>query len=126
MSRKIVLAAGGTPMAASGPVLVPGLDDLARDPSQAAALPPDAARALFGQAVLVQTALLPYLGTPEPRPERVEVLGVEEAARRLGTSADSLYRKRKRLRLGYIDPLDGKLKFTTEEVDRYICRQGRG
>jgi hypothetical protein len=59
----------------------------------------------------------------QPGPDAV--LGVEEAARRLDTSADSLYRKHKRLRLGYKDPLDGRLKFTQQEIADYIRRQRR-
>ncbi len=59
------------------------------------------------------------------QPARHAVLDVETAAKRLGTSCDSLYRKRKRLRLGYVDPLDGKLKFTEEEISEYIRRQRR-
>jgi predicted DNA-binding transcriptional regulator AlpA len=59
------------------------------------------------------------------QPDVAEVLDVETAAKRLGTSRDSLYRKRKRLRLGYIDPLDGKLKFTDQEITEYIRRQRR-
>jgi hypothetical protein len=59
------------------------------------------------------------------QPASYVVLDVETAAKRLGTSCDSLYRKRKRLRLGYIDPLDGKLKFTEEEISEYIRRQRR-
>lgn len=54
------------------------------------------------------------------------VLSIDEAAKRLNTSSDSLYRKRKRLRLGYIDPLDGRLKFTEQEINDYIRRQQRG
>src|SRR5437016_1053491 len=40
------------------------------------------------------------------------VLTVKETAEYLRTSEDSLYRKHRRLRLGYLDHLDGKLKFT--------------
>jgi hypothetical protein len=54
-----------------------------------------------------------------------EVFGVEEAAKRLDTSTDSLYRKHKRLRLGYIDRLDGRLKFTEREINDYVRRQRR-
>jgi len=62
----------------------------------------------------------------EPAPPVLgEVLGVEEAAKRLGTSPDSLYRKHRRLRLGYKDPLDGRLKFTEQELAEYVRRQRR-
>src|SRR5262249_25459465 len=54
-----------------------------------------------------------------------QVLGVEAAAKRLGCSQDALYRKHHRLRLGYKDALDGKLKFTARELDEYIERRHR-
>jgi len=53
------------------------------------------------------------------------VLTIEEAAARLRTSEDSLYRKRRSLRLGYRDPLDGRIKFTLHEIDEYIRCQRR-
>jgi len=102
---------------------VPTLADL--DPSKVAGLPPETIRSLIGQAVLALVTLLPHLGAPEPRVEPVEVVGIEEAARLLGTSTDSLYRKRKRLRLGYLDPLDKKVKFTRAELDAYVRHQQR-
>lgn len=54
-----------------------------------------------------------------------DVLDVAAAAARLGTSEDSLYRKHRRLGLGYKDPLDGRLKFTAQEIADYIKRQHR-
>jgi hypothetical protein len=57
--------------------------------------------------------------------EMGEVLGIDEAAKRLGTSPDSLYRKRQRLCLGFRDPLDGKIKFTERELQDYVRRQSR-
>ena len=54
-----------------------------------------------------------------------EILDVQAAAKRLACSRDSLYRKHHRLKLGYRDPLDGKLKFTTSELDQYIERRHR-
>jgi hypothetical protein len=53
------------------------------------------------------------------------VLGVEAAAKRLGCSQDALYRKHRRLKLGYKDALDGKLKFSARELDEYIERRRR-
>jgi excisionase family DNA binding protein len=54
-----------------------------------------------------------------------EILGVDEAAAYLKVSVDSLYRKRKRVGLGYLDPIDGRLKFPRAELDRYLRRQRR-
>lgn len=57
---------------------------------------------------------------PTTAPEGpARVLTVKQAAERLGTSVASLRRKRKRLRLGYLDPLDGRLKFTEAELAAY-------
>ena len=54
-----------------------------------------------------------------------ELLDISQTAELLRTTKDSLYRKRKRQRLGYVDPLDGRLKFTKAELHAYIRRQGR-
>jgi helix-turn-helix protein len=54
------------------------------------------------------------------------VLTIEEAAQRLRTTVDALYRKRLRARIGYKDPLDGKIKFTEAELDDYARRHRRG
>jgi hypothetical protein len=54
-----------------------------------------------------------------------DILDVGAAAKRLGCSRDSLYRKHHRLKLGYRDALDGKLKFTSRELDEYIERRHR-
>jgi excisionase family DNA binding protein len=51
------------------------------------------------------------------------VLMVAEAAKRLRCSEDSIYRKHRRLKLGYIDPLDRKWKITERELDEYLARQ---
>jgi hypothetical protein len=73
-------------------------------------------------------AALTRTATPgQGAPEITDVLDVTEAAKRLNTSTDSLYRRRKALRLGYLDPLDKHLKFTAHEIAEYIRRrQGRG
>ncbi len=63
-------------------------------------------------------------GAP-PKAEAGPVLGVKEAAALLGTSQDSLYRKHKTHRLGYICPLDRKLKFREAELAAFVARQGR-
>ncbi len=63
-------------------------------------------------------------GTKEPAAQD-EILGVDEAALYLRVSVDSLYRKRKRLGLGYLDPIDGRLKFSRAQLDGYLRRQRR-
>lgn len=49
------------------------------------------------------------------------VVGVEEAAKRLLTSEDTLYAKWKKLPFAYKDPLDGKIKFRMSGIDRYLA-----
>jgi hypothetical protein len=75
------------------------------------------------------TGLALALSARAAEPEAVqapdELLDIGQTAELLRTTKDSLYRKRKRQRLGYIDPLDGRLKFTKAELQTYIRRQGR-
>jgi hypothetical protein len=114
----------------SSPVAVPTLADLLADPSVFDGLPRTLQDVLFEQAVVLEARLRAKVMARHRTDERAptemgEVLGIEEAAKRLGTSVDSLYRKRLRLRLGYRDPLDGRLKFTDKEINDYIRQQHR-
>src|SRR6266566_2121979 len=90
------------------------LDHLARDPSALQRLPFPLLLDLRRQVRHLDAdveAAIEHLKLRHHREADIgEVVDVEEAARRLNTSADSLYRKHNRLRLGYIDPLDGRLK----------------
>jgi hypothetical protein len=52
------------PVRPAGPMPPPSLDQLAGNPALAAALPPEAARALHAQCVTVLAALLPCLFLP--------------------------------------------------------------
>jgi len=113
------------------PTGVPSLAAAAGDPSILAGLPLDSLLELKRQhghlgAELDAAILQRVVGTGSGRAEPVVVLDVAAAAERLGTSRDSLYRKHERLRLGYMDPLDGRLKFTEEEINSYIRRQHGG
>ena len=82
---------------------------------------PDVAGELERLRVLAwQKMAAPTAATPPDR-----VLTIKEAAARLQTSPASLYRKRKRLRIGYIDSLDGRLKFSEAELEAYLARQNR-
>ena len=112
------------------PVAVPGLADVLADPGVLDRLPVDVLVALRGQVRHLDVDLTMAIDRltatgGHQEPEMGEVLGIDEAAKRLGTSPDSLYRKRQRLRLGYRDPLDGRLKFTVAELEAYIRRQKR-
>ncbi len=115
---------------ASRPAIVPPLADV--DPDALDGLPVDALVTLRRQVKLLDAEIgaafdRRMVTSVNDRDSREgEVLDKAAAARELGTSEDSLYRKRKRLRLGYIDPLDGRLKFTRREIEDYKRRQKRG
>ena len=65
------------------------------------------------------------LSKPTATAEPTKVLTMAEAAELLRCTRDSLYRKHARLKLGFLDPLDGKLKFTAAELARYVAGQRR-
>ena len=113
-----------------GPVPVPSLGEVLADAAILGRLPLEALIGLRRQVrhldADLDAALARRVALGTDRPESIEVVGVEEAAKLLDTSTDSLYRKHKRLRLGYIDNLDGRLKFTAQEIREYIRRQRRG
>ena len=114
---------------ASGLAAVPTLAQVSADPTILDGLPLDVLVNLRRQIRHLDADLHAAIDrqtlSGHREPTMGDVLDVETAAKRLGTSRDSLYRKRKRLRLGYIDPLDGKLKFTDQEITEYIRRQRR-
>jgi len=60
------------------------------------------------------------LSKPTATAEPAKVLTMSEAALMLRCSRDALYRKHSRLKLGYVDPLDGRLKFRSDELARYV------
>jgi hypothetical protein len=105
------------------------LDHLARDPSALHSLPVpallDLRRKIRHLDADIELAIERVRLRDQRQTDIGEVMDVGEAARRLNTSADSLYRKHNSLRLGYIDPLDGRLKFTGQEISEYIRRRQR-
>jgi hypothetical protein len=107
----------------------PGLDALTADPGLIGHLPlnalVDLRRRIRYLDAEMEAAITRQMIRESPPTIRTEVLDVKAAAERLNTSPDSLYRKHKRLRLGYIDPLDGRLKFTEQEVNDHVRRQRR-
>jgi hypothetical protein len=108
-------------------VAVPTLDDVLADRAVLGALPSDILADLRRQlAYLAADVDAALARMPTDRAEgHGRVLTVKEAAEYLRTSEDSLYRKHRTLRLGYLDRLDGKLKVTEAELERYIARQHR-
>src|SRR5215470_2577431 len=106
---------------------VPSLDEIAREPSMATNVSPDVARALTMRcaAVLAALAAIPS-ETPQKESQVPEerLLGVEEAASRLGVSKDYLYRQGSRL--PFTVRVGRRLRFSATGLARYIrARQGR-
>jgi hypothetical protein len=107
-----------------GPVAGVSLDALAQDPAQAAALPPEIRQDVVLACAAIITACAVGRETPIPparEPDRV--LGIDEAAARLGMTKDFLYRRWADLHLGYKD-VDGHVKFPLAKVERYIRLRG--
>ncbi len=79
--------------------LVPKLEEIAHNPALAIHLPVDVVEALLGKNAVAQSVLLSRLLALRASLSKVErsadgdrLLGVEEAARKLGKSKDYLYR----------------------------------
>ncbi len=106
---------------------VPALDELAADPTKAAALPPEARQALLLRAVVALAALAVAPSPAIPLPESSDqerLLDVGEAARRLGVSRDWLYRRANRL--PFTVRLGRAVRVSEAGLARYIRqRQGR-
>ena len=107
---------------------VPSLEDLAREPGRAVALPHAVRQALVLRCAAVLAALASPVQTdrfsePESR-EEDRLLDVREAAQRLGTSTDYLYRHGRTL--PFTVRVGSRLRFSSRGIDRYIrVRQGR-
>ena len=107
------------------------LDELADNPDRAGALPAELATALLARCAVVQSALVGRLlaapggaasaadGSGEDR-----LLDVEEAAQRLGTSTDYLYRHSGKF--PFTVRIGSRLRFSARGIERFIrTRQGR-
>ncbi len=116
---------------AMGPTLLPSLDDPAVDPGRAAALPPESAVALLASCTVAQSALIGRLLSVPPTarivpndPSEDRLLAVDEAAERLGTSTDYLYRHSSKL--PFTIRIGSRLRFSSRGIERFIrARQGR-
>ncbi len=109
----------------------PTVAELLDDPRRVAEVPPEAIPTLLCQLSALQSTLAArIINTPFDHrqgngPDGDTLLDVREAAKRLGTSSDYLYRNSKRLpftvRLG-----PRQLRFSARGIERYIRqRQGR-
>ena len=106
----------------------PSLDALARDPSQAHTLPPEAVPPLLAQLAALQSALAARLLTAPQNSHAPEapdcLLTAGEAAAFLKVSKDYLYRNASHL--PFTVRLGRHLRFSAAWIARYIRqRQGR-
>jgi excisionase family DNA binding protein len=111
--------------------LVPSLDELAADPARAHGLPQETAMALLARCAVAQSALVGCLlrassiakAMPDGQQED-QLLDVDEAADRLGTSTDYLYRHSGKF--PFTVRIGSRLRFSARGIDRFIrTRQGR-
>jgi hypothetical protein len=104
---------------------------VAAEPGKAAALPLEAARALLARCLVAQGVLVARLLEPPANgagaaqaADGDRLLDAGEAAQRLGTSPDWLYRRA--AGLPFTVRLGRTLRFSAQGLDRYIrTRQGR-
>lgn len=110
---------------------LPTLEEVAHEPGRAMALPPTATTTLLAQCLAAQGALVARLlalgvdggMSPDAAPDD-RLLDVAEAAARLGTSRDYLYRHARRL--PFTVRVGSRLRFSSRGIDRFIrTRQGR-
>jgi excisionase family DNA binding protein len=109
----------------------PTLDELGEDPRRAGALTAEVATALLARCAVAQSALVGRLlampssaaGTGDTAGED-RLLDVEQAAQRLGTSQDYLYRHSRKL--PFTVRVGTRLRFSSRGIERFIrMRQGR-
>ena len=108
----------------------PSIDlvDLIKDPSRAAQVDRDHLPALLTQLSAVQASMAARLVTTSQESTDSDfsdnLLDVEEAATRLGTSPDWLYRRTKSL--PFVVRVGRHVRFSAKGIDRYIKnRMGR-
>lgn len=126
-SSSALLSHGDRPrLAVTRPVAVPTLAQIMEDRTLLDALPSDVLIGLRREcdhlyadldAEIARQQQARWMGTTEP--ERVVL--IDEAARMLATSEDTLYSKWRKLPFAFKDPLDGKIKFRVTGLDRYIA-----
>lgn len=78
----------------SGPVEIPGLDELMSDLSKIDTLPPETAKALCLEVMTLEKALMlrAFMSPTTASPSEDKLLNIDEASALLGMSKDRLYR----------------------------------
>ena len=105
----------------------PTLDELAENPARASDLPADVAERLHTRCLLALNALWHrQLGARQPEPARATdvLLTIDDAAQRLSTSRDWLYRHASRLPFAIRN--GRQLRFSSEGIARYIRERSGG
>jgi hypothetical protein len=106
------------------PVAVPTLDELAAEPNRASMLPTAALQGLLCRCATVQTVLLGALMAAsactgaDDASEPETLLDIGEAAKRLATSRDWLYRHARQL--PFVVRNGRQLRFTAAGIARYV------
>jgi len=109
------------------PAAIPTLDDLARDPLRASDLAADALAALAARCAAVQSALaaaqfvlVVNAGAAEAPASHDDdrLLGIKEAAAKLGVTSDYLYRRKDLPFRVSVAP--GQVRFSLKGIERFI------
>jgi predicted DNA-binding transcriptional regulator AlpA len=111
---------------------VPKLEEISESPALASQLPADIVETLLGKCSVAQGALVGRLlalrasgnGQGQAQPDGDRLLSAREAAAKLGTSADWLYRHSRNL--PFTIRIGRKVLFSEAGIERYIRqRMGR-
>lgn len=96
--------------------------ELLKDPSKVVGLTCEQIPALLTQLSTLQAAMaVRLISGNQSQPSSDTLLNVDEAAARLGVSADWLYRRTKAL--PFVVRVGRHVMFSTQGIDRYIKRQ---
>jgi phosphotransacetylase len=114
------------PASSMRPVVVKTLNDIAADPALVRSLTISTIADLAKQAARVasdlQTELLARIAEGATGAQETDqVVLVEEAARMLATSVDTLHTKWRKLPFAFKCPLDGRIKFVAAGIERYLA-----
>ena len=108
--------------------VVPKLEEIADTPALAAQLSFEAVEALLGKNAVVQSVLVSRLLALRARPTHAEgasdadrLLGVREAARKLGKSTDFLYRHAAKYPFTVRD--GRSLRFSEQGIEKFIWQR---
>jgi len=107
---------------------VPSLAEVAANPVLLRQLPVDILVGLrsetTGLTADIEAQLLLLAADGRRRPaESDHLILIEDAARLLATSVDSLHRRWRQLPFAFKDPIDGKIKFSANGIQKHIAER---